>query len=254
MPLKQGQNGSWQSAASKVAAGGAFSEATVKLGEGGSWTTVSATGGGLPTSSLTDIADHIWYMDEGSSGSTADSVGSADGTINGPTWVTGSGGAGDAYLTCDGSDGIINCGNIFDTQDAVTVSVWGELTSSDDDSYVVQQGVTNGFLIWDPGANDEIQPNVNGSVPDPVPISPGWHMYSLTIASDGSAAFYVDDVQERTWNPGVPSWNSSNAFTFGNREDLARPWNDGVDMGVVAYQEATASEISDHYQATQDRY
>lgn len=252
MPANIGDNGSWVESTPKVGNSDAWQEATVYVGVDGSW--VQVTGGGALDTPLTQIADHVWYMDEGSGTTVTDSVGTSDGAISGADWITGGVGTGNAYLDFPNSSDIIDCGNIFDTQDAVTVSVWGELTSSTDGSYVVQQGVTDGFLIWDPGSVDEIQLNLNGSTTNAISITQGWHMYSFTLASDGSAAFYVDGTQEETFNPGVPSWNSGNAFTFGNREDLARPWRDGVDYGVVSYQEATQTEIADHFEQTRGLY
>ena len=54
---------------------------------------------------------HQWNSDKGSGTTWGDSIGTLDGSISGPTWVTGSGGAGDAYLSSDGESDFIDIPN-----------------------------------------------------------------------------------------------------------------------------------------------
>ena len=58
---------------------------------------------------ISDIAVHHWPMDEGSGSTITDNVGSEDGTLNGPSWVSNSWQGGFA-LDGDGTDDYIETG------------------------------------------------------------------------------------------------------------------------------------------------
>jgi hypothetical protein len=62
-------------------------------------------------SAIPDSAIHQWKLDEGSGSTGADSIGTADGTVNGPTWVSGTYKGGYA-LSGDGTDDIFDVGSL----------------------------------------------------------------------------------------------------------------------------------------------
>jgi len=214
----------------------------------------------IPDSELTQIADHIWNMDEGSGGTIADSVGSADGTLNGPVWTTGQGGAGDAYLTFDAVDDITTHGAVFDSNDTeFTVCVWAYPTTSG--GYVVQQDIVDGFIIWI-AENGEWLPSVNGDVGGNGGLAPAslntWSMLAITYAS-GTANRYLYEagsgqVASDSYTTTDPSFPGNDEFTFGNRPAGDRPWGDDIDYGIVAFSEASESQITDHYNETVGLY
>ena len=207
----------------------------------------------IPESELTQIASHIWWMDEGDNSTIEDSQGDADGSVSEADWVRGQGGVGNAYLDFEDGDAIANCGNIFTDQDEFTVSVWG-IPQDISNGYIVQQGGAD-FLIRVKDGDWRI--TVGGNADDD-PISPNygdWEMATCTYAN-GTATLYLNDgTTNESFSTSDPSWSSSDDFTFGNRpSDLARAWTDGIDAGLVAFEEASQSQIADHYNETVEFY
>ena len=68
----------------------------------------------------TGLVGH-WKMDEGSGGTAADSVGSADGTLSGPTWTTGQ--INGALLWSGGSENV-DLGTLDVSGSEITISAW----------------------------------------------------------------------------------------------------------------------------------
>lgn len=251
MPINTGENGAWVSSTPKVGT----SEATVKVGENGSWVDVSAASG----STLASNAVHLWYIDEGSGGTVVDSVGSADGSISLADWVTGSGGYGDAYLDFSPStDAITEHGVVFTDQSQFTAVVWCRPVE-ESDAYVMQQDITDGFLIW-LNSNEKLQGNVGGTVGEAyIPNYGAWHMVVVTYDGSGTAYFYVYEkgqgqVFSDSWSTSDPTWPGNDEFTLGNRPDLNRDWSGDIDYALLTDIEESEADITGHYNSTVDLY
>ena len=207
----------------------------------------------IPDSALTQNADHIWYMDEGSGSTVADSVGTEDGTISESVWSSGVG-AGDFVVENQNAGDIITIGDgVFNNETSFTVVAWG-FHPSGGDGYLFQQNTTDVLFQIDGSEN------ITGFVGDesnPTEVTPdeGWIMGAITY--DGSTAtIYAYDLDGEivtsSWSAPEPSWDD--VFSFGNRPDGDRTWIGGIDYGVVVHSEATESDIQDHYESTVGLY
>lgn len=219
--------------------------------------TAAGFGSAIPTSALTDIADHIWYMDEGGESIIGDSVGNEDGSLSGGFWATDNGGTGDVVVRQDTDGDIISIGTgVFDTQTAFTVCAWGYWTGVlSNGDYLFQENTTDVLLqVTSTGVAEAW---VGGDVnQDLYTLSEGWYMGAVTYA-DGTATAYLYElgngqVVKSSWPATDPAWDGE--FAFGNRPGGDRTWADDIDYGIVAYQEATETEINDHYTNTVGLY
>lgn len=88
---------------------------------------ISATGDYIPCS-----ARNRWKYDEGSGSTVADSIGSADGTITGATWISGTY-IGDYALDFDGTDDYVDVGELgsfgssLDTDWSLSLTIEGDI-------------------------------------------------------------------------------------------------------------------------------
>jgi len=93
--------------------GSGSSIGSIRLGDGSEISEVRTGAGDVVFSAAPPDSGgaHQWNTDEGSGTTWGDSIGSLDGSIVSASWVTGSVGAGGAYLSFDGSDDYIDIPN-----------------------------------------------------------------------------------------------------------------------------------------------
>lgn len=160
---------------------------------------------------LPDSGVSRWQFDEGSGSTVADSIGSADGTINGPSWTSGTWVGGWA-LDGDGSDDVVEttpldafCQQI-DTDLAVAYTI--QTTSTSSMQYMGSQEIsvraTSGFRESDGNVDFSID-DANGNT---VEVSTGAgvindgnpHRVVLNKTSNTASGFeiHVDTTQEST--------------------------------------------------------
>lgn len=213
--------------------------------------------GDMPDSELIQQADHVWYMDEGTGSTVSDGKGSSDGSISGASWVTDSGGVGDAYLDFDGTDDIVTTKEVIPSNSSFTATAWVQGTSKGD-AYIFQQNISDGFLLWSLNGG-ELQGNIgSGDIGEIFRDLTDGDWFFVAVAWDGSTAYFY------VYEPGngqvfSDSWSSSSTdmsgdLTFGNRPDLSRPWDKGIDMITVSLSKEPQSTITDHFNETKEFY
>lgn len=212
----------------------------------------------------TDGLIHRWRMDEGSGSTAADSVGTADGTISGPTWASGDG-IGGFYLDYAGGTDNTNPGPIFTSETALTVTGWFIVPGADN-NYFASQPVggsgTSGFYINSYNAGNAYTFGLGGtalaSVGSRLDTSDRigtWCM--LTLRFDGDyAELVLDDIVRAQGAAGftAPSWDATD-FGIGNRSDsLDRANTEALDDMKVYNRYLTDTEVVDLYNATAGSY
>lgn len=100
---------------------------------------------------LPDSVIHRWKLDEGSGSTAADSIGDADGTINGASWTTGTW-VGDTALDHDGANDSVDTGANAGLTGQIVVAatvVFGSFPGSGDVGHIGSGGYDGMNTAWE---------------------------------------------------------------------------------------------------------
>lgn len=205
-------------------------------------------------------SQHRWPTDEGSGGTLTDSQGSQNGSLNGPDWVTGSGGNGDAYLDYPNSADYVGYGEVLKPSwSSLSVVVWAKFDSVDNTLVTQAVGTSStDFLIFNNSGSLDYRFDGSQVATADISSTGGWHMVALTVDNGAATAYFDDGSVGSTSGLSTPSW-SSDPFETGNRNagsgfSPSQPWGDGIDDPAVWDSALSASQISDHYNNTVGNY
>jgi len=223
------------------------------------------------TPPIPSSAIHHWKIDEGSGTTVADSVGSADGTINGATWDTGTY-VGGAYLDFDGSNDDVdtttlgNFGSNMFSEFAVALTfkttqnegVFLSAGTQFNSYFAVHIGSANltgnidgsiGFFLADDSGNQS-RAGTDSTFNDGTN-----HRVVVQKASNGNAndfEFFVDTNSESFTVQGndISSDNFSNLganLKFGDRGDDNSRYDGLLDDVIITDSKLSSSEIQDDF-------
>lgn len=217
-----------------------------------------------------EITNH-WRHDEGSGTTLGDDIGSVNGSISGASWVTGSGGLEDAYLSYDGTGDVTTLADASQF-DSDTFSWWGwinpdslseehgliSVTNGNDDIIVLIYITSSGDLEYfiNNAAGDGNRSITTGSVQTST-----WNFFAAVGDNGNRMGFYhalqsdadVTQIEVKTYDQGLNS--TANEIRLGEREDGTS--NYAGDMDDVAYAAGgtlSQSEIEDWFDRTKGNY
>jgi len=203
---------------------------------------------------------HQWSFDEGSGTTAADYIGSLDGTLNGPSWISGKG-VGDYHLDFDGADDYVSLGSAsqselthftnsqtgtfatwvnFDSVSSLQILFGGKIGTADVSVKLYIN--TNGEVVWrgDDSSSTMWQISSTATLP-----TNEWRLIAATV--DGSTArVFVEDSggsvnQENSASTsGGTSSDWSNQAVFGKSQSNKRYFDGG--MGVSYIDEVADSQ------------
>jgi len=219
-------------------------------------TEITVDGQTVFTAGPTVVPTHHWTLDNAdTSGSTClDTVGSIDGTINGPT--TGKSGANDTYTTnesyeFDGSNDTVDFGsNSIDYSQGWTIACW--INTDNDHNGIFYAVETSSARVFQFKKKDAGQIQLNGvglasGQLNTSPVSNSvWHHTVATYDGGSSATIYIDGSPDVTDTFSV-STSANQPLFFGNRDQGGNPY-DGLLDDVRFYDvELTAAQVFDLY-------
>ena len=227
---------------------------------------------------ISDIPDSVsnrWPHNEGSGTTLGDSIGSINGSINGPSWVTGSGGEGSAYLDYDGVDDETDFSNNASHFDHDTQS-WMLWVNPDDittnRAYIRYNDSAEDLLIWNRGdtANGRLEcfmDDADGGSDletgaDGVLSSGVWNFVTVVLDNMNQVAVYhavASDtdvgapISTQNYDQGLDSTISSVAF--GLRDDGTDGHDGGMDDVLFCQGSAIPeSDIEEWFDSTKQSY
>jgi len=226
---------------------------------------------GQEVSALPDSVIHHWKFDEGSGGAVADNIGDADGSVNGPSWVSGNFEGGSA-LEADGTDDHVstttlgNFGSNMSSDFAVSFTI---KSPNDGDGWVM--GMQNDATDFDTGdqthfsvRNDDGQirweisdedneigrarheSDINDNEPHRVVINKSGNTHNDVL-------IYIDTIEDTSvFN--TSSWDTFNNFEFDfpffafiDDDGLDRYGNFILDDILIFNDSLTSTEIQDDF-------
>jgi len=202
---------------------------------------------------IRDSAIHHWPMDEGSGTTLTDVVGSEDGSINGPTWISGTWYDGFA-LDADGIDDFVDFSNSILPSDNFTVLATIDIQGPLENNRVLYDGVQTHSLRTndisssgnpDSGFYFDYNAEQSGAYLNPIPSG----RFRAAFGADNGAAFMFingsdTDVNISTESTGYPTSD----VRFFDRGDGSE--SDSIlDNIIVANDVLTQSEIEADFNA-----
>lgn len=220
----------------------------------------------LTASAIPDSAIHRWKYSEGSGTTTADSIGTADGTINGATWVSGTWQGGNA-LSFDVTDDYVDVGPLgtfgsnLTTDHAIAFTV-EDTSHTDFDTFLgvvdgAQElqidGRDDGRIRWTLIDQDRDALRVKGSTP----VDDGTKhrvVCNKTANSASGMTVYVDTAADSMTQVFDGAYDStadfSVAFTWGSVNNNGSPQDfvgATMDDPIIYSSSLSSSEIQDDY-------
>ena len=210
------------------------------------------------------LGSHLWKLNDGSGSVATDSVGGADGTVNGASWTSDAVQGGG--LSFDGSNDHVECGsNLLDTSSSYSVAAWVKLDSHANgwQTAVCQEGSTvSPFYLQYSNDVNRFTLNVkasdaNGSHSVKVrqssrPDAGRWyHLVGVHDAHKGEVRLYVDGERESRKNF-TGAWNSTGTLAIGRGFFGGSPadhWGGDIDHVQVfdqALTDAEARYVAEH--------
>jgi len=209
------------------------------------------TGGSV----ILDSAVNQYRINEGSGATVADSIGTEDLTVNGPTWVSQADAVGGFELSFDGSNDYLNRtpDSLLSINTAFSIAFTCTPASTSRE-YVFANGNFNnhvflitidaGFVVSGFGENTSGFPLSNESSQS---IDGSRQRYCVTYDGSSTTTTYVNAVGSSSLS-GSESIRGTNAdgneFVFG-RDNNGRYGNFNLDNPIVYDAELTASEVQD---------
>ncbi|MEZ6118762.1 MAG: LamG-like jellyroll fold domain-containing protein [Pirellulaceae bacterium] len=194
-----------------------------------------------------DGLTHFW----GLNGNAIDSMGSANGTINGATTVSGV--YGDALQFDEINDYVSLPDITYNNEFTVSFKFKIDDNSGDDYQYLYSHGDPNGlenlniFLgEWGKSGFSGIMKTVFGDSNDPQPLNElnfdasgavgtGWHTYTLTVDATNGARVYLDGIlRASNASNGGDSFDPAGNLFLGSRQDLSSVRFLGGELDSVA--------------------
>jgi len=246
--------------------GSGSSIGSIRLGDGTEISEVRTGAGDVlfSATSIPDSAVHRWKLDDVSTGTVTDSVGSFDGTVNGTTSVSGTFQGGSASQSSSGtSNQYIDLGNltILDENRTSALSVAFTIDGfTENNSFprfigAADGGPANGYSVFYSDAtltvsveegDTKFQPSVSFNLADG-----GKHrVIAGTTAKNNSATVYINNASQSVSLPssGLPSnptTHGQNIYLHGNNFNgsLARP-TDGIFDDVIIYDKEVDASLA----------
>ena len=204
-------------------------------------------------------------VDASYDGGTAwrDLEGGNNGTLtNGPTFDRDNGGS----IALDGTNDLVDCGNITELNNAneYSVFVWlkfisgkyyGKLTSRASGAVLDMYSGNNNthLIIIDPVGSKQISSYFSASVG--TELASGWTFVSFTYKSGDYHNWYKNGQNIYTASRSTAQVStSSNSFIVGNRSDAARPIQGNIATVNIYNRALSATEVLQNYNATKGRY
>jgi arabinan endo-1,5-alpha-L-arabinosidase len=173
------------------------------------------------------LGNHLWTLNDGSGSTATDSVGGADGTVSGATWIDDAVQGGG--LSFDGTDDQVTCGtNLLDTSGSFSVAAWVRLDSHGNgwQTAICQEG-TNVAPFYLQYSNDIERFTLNVKASDSNgaaslkaqqasrPVAGRWyHLVGVHDANANEIRFYVDGRREAALNY-ADGWDAGGTFAIG---------------------------------------
>jgi hypothetical protein len=221
----------------------------------GQWVEITNTTGGGGDYTLPNSVVHNWRFDEGSGITVSDSVGSANGSINGSAgWITGTW-IGDAALSFDGSDDSVEIdSNRTEVGDTGTFVVTAEFNAINSTHYIgLNDDSNNGQRMYLRSEGDgEIRVGIGDSAPLTGFVATTGTKYRFALTWDtGSYSLYINGTEEDVGTySGSVTVNSRTEWFFGRtRSGVSDPdWFDGnLDNAILADEAYTSQQVTDDY-------
>jgi hypothetical protein len=217
----------------------------------GQWVEVQTGGGGgeLPQSVV-----HRWQFAASSGTVAADTIGSADGTVDGATWTSGSW-VGSEALDFDGSnDSVEVASNRTEVGDTGTFAITAQFASFPTTPYLgIHDDSGSDKRLYIRSENDgEIRIGVADIAPlTGFTVSTGTPYRFVLTWDTGDATLYVNNTEEYTDTyTGTVSVTSLTEWFFGRTRSgvLDEDWFDGIlDDAIVADDPYTTQQVQDDY-------